>query len=186
MSVIQRYFDDQADNYQSRSKTSFWSILRHREESAVLMALRSFPGMTCLELGCGSGYYTFVLMRLEPSRLMAVDFSYKMLSCLKIPGVLRVRADIQKFSVKTPFDRVLCAGALEFLPDPDAFFYNVKNILSPNGLLILLLPRKSLAGRIYQTFHRSHGVKIRLFDKVELNVVRNNDISPCSIFNSCF
>tara|TARA_B100000686_G_scaffold345669_1_gene430691 strand:- start:4064 stop:4657 length:594 start_codon:yes stop_codon:yes gene_type:complete len=178
MSIIQTYFDGQANNYQLRSGKGFWGLLRRRELAAVLKALQPFSGMTCLELGCGSGYYTSIMARSKPSRLIAVDLSHKMLCSLNIPGVLKVRADIQSFQVKTPFQRILCAGALEFLPDPVSFFCNVRHALSCQGFVILLVPKKSLTGRIYQLFHRSHGVQIRLFDMSDLtNMIEKSGLS---------
>ena len=184
MSIIQTYFDGQAGNYQSRSRKGFWGLLRQKEMVAVLKALQPFSGMTCLELGCGSGYYTSMLARTKPSRLIAVDLSHKMLSSLNIPRVLKVRADIQNFQVKIPFQRIVCAGALEFLSDPASFFCNLRHALAPEGYLILLAPKKSLTGRIYQLFHWSHGIQIRLFDKSDLtNVIEKSGL--CLDFIIC-
>ena len=168
MSSVLEYFEGQAIDYQIRSRKGLWAFLRNKEKAAVLDALNPFQGMSCLELGCGSGYYTSFLKKLNPSRLVAVDFSQRMLSSLNNELVWRVCADIEDFSFKVSFDRIVCAGALEFLPDLAAFLRCSGSTLSRDGHLILLLPKKGFSGWFYKLFHKSHGFEIRLFDQKEL------------------
>lgn len=168
MPSIKQYFDSQANDYLFKSSLGIWSILRNKEKVAIQNAFEPFSGMACLELGSGSGYYTPLLASFSPSRLVAVDISHAMLSNLRISQVIKIQADIQNISFQVTFDRVLCAGAIEFLPNPESFFINIKQLLSKDGKLILLLPTKGIMGQIYKWFHRSHQIKITLFDQTML------------------
>ena len=162
------YFDRIAEGYLDKSEKGLWAWMRKKEQTALMAAVEPFKGMTCLELGCGAGFYTKLLSQWAGSLLVVVDFSLLMLQHLNISGIKKIRGDIQRISFRRVFDRVVCAGAIEFLPDPDLFFINLKQYLSPNGVAILLIPRKGLFGYFYKMFHLSHGVKVRLFSKNDL------------------
>lgn len=168
MSSVKSYFDLEAENYQAKSSRGLWARFRECELKAVMHALKPFSGMSCLELGCGSGYYTAQIASHFPSPFVAVDFSDKMLRHLDVPEVIRVCGDIRNVSFRKRFDRILCAGALEFIPDIHSFLSHTADLINENGRMVLLLPKKGIAGRFYQLFHKSHGVDIRLYQKNEL------------------
>ena len=182
MSSVKQYFDGRAMDYRSQSNSGFWSILRESEKKAIERALNPFSGMACLELGSGSGFYTHLLANSYPSRLVAVDFSYAMLCAMNISGVLKIQSDIQSVSFRISFDRILCAGALEFLPNPNPFFNNIRCLLSQEGLLILLIPSKGLMGKMYKWFHSAHNININLFDRKTLkNLLKKYELKINSI-----
>src|SRR5712691_4035482 len=79
-------------------------------------------GERILEVGCGAGRFTEVLLALgaEPS---SVDYSSAADACLENcggdPGLTVVQADL--FALPFPkgsFDRVFCYGVLQHTPDP--------------------------------------------------------------------
>lgn len=175
--LIENYFDEVAEGYLAKSNKGLWAVLRNREQKSVMQAVDPFPGMTCLELGCGAGFYTKPLKNWATSLLLVVDFSQNMLKQLNIPDLKKVRADIQNIKFRRSFDRVVCAGALEFLPNHDLFFANLKNYLSQDGKAVLLIPRKGLWGYAYKLFHYFHGIKIRLYGQNELiNILARFDL----------
>ena len=141
MSSYENYFDDQAVKYLESSDKVFWSFLCKKEKEAILKSLEPFEGMSCIDLGCGAGYYTRLLLAHSPSLLVGVDRSLIMLNQLKHKNILRVNVDIQTVAFRKPFDRVLCAGALEFLDDIDSFLENSKELLAHDGLMTILLPK---------------------------------------------
>lgn len=163
MRKIIEYFNNVAHGYESKSGTGFWGVLRRKEEKAVMQALTPVSGLACIEMGCGSGYYTNLISKYSPSFLVAVDISSKMLFHLKTQNAKKVKADIQNIRFHRQFDRILCAGALEFLPTIQPFLSNVKCLLTDEGKMVLLLPRRGLTGLFYKGFHRFHGIKINLF-----------------------
>ena len=163
MPSYQNYFDDQANKYSENSDKGFWVFLRKKEKEAVLKALEPFAGMRCVDLGCGSGYYTQLLLSYSPSLMVSIDRSLTMLYHLKGKGILRAQADIQTVAFQNTFDRVLCAGALEFLESIDPFLKNAKTLLAQDGLMTILLPKRGIWGFFYKIFHWSHSVPIQLF-----------------------
>ena len=171
MSSVQKYFNALAWNYSARSQRGLWAYLRKKEKQTVLKATRPFSGMNCLELGCGSGYYTSALAKYSPLKMVAVDFSFPMIANVNQTDSLRVCGDICNIAFRSRFDRIVCAGALEFLPNLEKFLSNTKTLLAEKGLLVLLLPRKGIWGFFYKIFHRSHGVNVRLYDFSELESI---------------
>ena len=163
MSSYENYFDDQAKKYLKSSERGFWGFLRKKEKEAVLKSLAPFDGMRCIDLGCGAGYYTELLLGYSPSLLLGVDRSLSMLNQLRSKNILVAQADIQAVAFQKPFDRVLCAGALEFLESIEPFLENAKTLLDKDGLMVILLPKRGVLGLFYKFFHWSHSVPIQLF-----------------------
>ena len=168
MSSIKKYFNEVAGNYNDKSSKGIWALLRRLESVAVMKAMDPFQGMTCVELGCGAGFYANRLASYNPSLLVAVDISENMLGELNDSRVKKVRADIENIKFKMVFDRVLCAGAIEFLSDINNFLSNLKKLLSISGKAVLLIPKNGMSGRFYKAFHRSHSVQVSLYAIDEL------------------
>ncbi len=163
MSYYVNYFDCQARGYLERSEKGFWAYLRKKEKIAVLNALEPFKGMSCIDLGCGPGYYAKLLLKYSPALILGVDRSLNMLKQLEETSIIKVQADIQVVAFKQPFDRVICAGALEFLESIDFFLKNAKTILAQDGLMIILLPKRGVLGFFYKFFHSLHSVSVKLY-----------------------
>lgn len=171
MSSIIKYFNGVAGHYNEKSDRGIWAFLRRLESVEVMKALNPLEGMRCLELGCGAGFYTNRLAFYNPSILVAVDISENMLGELNDSRIKGVRADIENVQFKVDFDRVLCAGAIEFLSDINFFFFNLKKLLSISGKAVLLMPQKGMSGKFYKTFHRLHSVKVSLYAIDELKKI---------------
>ncbi len=168
MSTVAKYFNEAAGSYNDKSSKGLWAFLRRLESVAVMKAVDPFQGMTCIELGCGAGFYISRLLSCDPSLLVAVDISENMLGELNDSRVKRVRADIENINFKVAFDRVLCAGVIEFLPDIKNFLTNLKTLLSVSGKAVLLMPESGVFGRFYRAFHRAHSVQVSLYKVDEL------------------
>jgi ubiquinone/menaquinone biosynthesis C-methylase UbiE len=171
MSSVKKYFNEVAGDYNDKSDKGLWAFLRKLESIAVMKAMAPFPGMTCVELGCGAGFYTRRLAALNPSLLVAVDISENMLRELDDPRIKRVRADIENINFNVSFDRILCAGAIEFLPYIKSFLSNLKKLLSASGKAVLLLPKSGVLGRFYKAFHRSHSIEVSLYEIKTLKIL---------------
>ncbi len=162
------YFDSVAHDYKERSESIFWKALRAVESRAIFEMVPSLQGKNVLDACAGSGFYTTRLARLMPEKLTAVDLSGEMLSRISIPGVEKHRGDVTRIDFPELFDVILCAGGLEFIADPKNFFQRMAEVSSPRSKLLLLLPIEGFLGRIYQRFHKKHGLRIRLFNRGEL------------------
>ena len=99
MSPTKTYFDNLALEYSAKSHRGFWAYLRKKEKKAVMKAIEPFQRMSLIELGCGSGYYTSLLTEYNPTTLVAVDYSYPMISNVRIKNALRICGDIQNLSL---------------------------------------------------------------------------------------
>jgi SAM-dependent methyltransferase len=184
------YFESVAHKYLGRSQRGLGKWLRRLEMPIIQQLLGAEFLGDVLELGSGAGYYTHYLKSQGCRSLVCVDFSPSMLEKIDIPECDKVVADIQTYWSEKKFDTIFCAGALEFLDKPSVIFNNAAQMLKPDGSLILLMPRLSLAGLIYQLFHRFHGVTVKLFAwkqveswtrAAELKVTERRRVSPFSM-----
>jgi len=86
-----------------------------------------------------------------------------MLRHVDIPGVTPALADLRDFSFPRTFNRILCAGALEFVGRPERFFSQAAQVLERSGKIVILVPPATMGGHLYKLWHRSHGLQVDLF-----------------------
>jgi SAM-dependent methyltransferase len=170
-SKIQEAFDKRADTYIAAGGRWPWSWLRARERAAMLQMIGRIPGQNVLELGCGAGFYTRLLLECGASWVTAVDQSPAMVAHLPRDRVTGIAGDAAAVQSAAPVDMVLSAGMLEFVPDPVAILKNAKRSIKPGGRLVLLVPPVSPVSLVYWLFHRLKGYSIRLFSARELERV---------------
>ena len=162
-SSVSTYFRRQAPEYAHASETGLWGYWKKRELNAVRNHLGDLHGLDVLECGCGAGWYARRLIEQRPASYVATDYLPEMVEQVRIPGVTPVQADLTSFTLDRAFDRILCAGALEFAPTPAAFFGRAASVLREGGRIVVLVPPDNLAGRLYRLWHRWHGFRIHLF-----------------------
>jgi len=107
-------------------------------------------GMTVLDFGCGPGFFTLDIARLvgPAGRVIAVDLQEGMLQKLraKIQGTeLEARITLHqceqsRIGVAQKVAFALAFYALHELPDQRAFFKEVRRMLAPRGLLLVVEP----------------------------------------------
>lgn len=161
---MQRYFDRVAGDYQQASTSPLWGVVRRREQRALLRLTGDIRGAEVLELGCGAGYYTRLLLAAGARHVVACDFSERMLAQLPKDGVTPLLGDAAAVDPGRQFRHLVSAGMLEFVPDPVAVLKNAARLAEPGASLVILCPTRNLLGRLYQRFHRRNGMEIRLFD----------------------
>jgi malonyl-CoA O-methyltransferase len=173
---VRSYFDQAASAYSQKSDAGAWALFRRWESQAVLELLRPEAGERILDAGSGSGFYSG-LLKGGGCVVTALDFSAPMLDHvaqrLAIPTIL---GDLQQSALPANFDRVLCAGALEFVSDPRAAVANLASALRPTGpgVMVFLLPRAGALPRFYRAFHRRHGFQVNLFDRGAVECLASN------------
>ncbi|MBF0587929.1 MAG: class I SAM-dependent methyltransferase [Magnetococcales bacterium] len=165
------YFDGQADSYQQASDAWPWSWLRLREARAVAALLGRVQGHRLLDLGCGAGYYTRYFLARGAVHVVAVDRSAPMTAHLPAQRVTPITADAGEVRFDQPFSRMVSAGLMEFVPDPERVLRNARNAAEQGGIMALLTPEAGLLGSLYRRFHLGHGVEIRLFAYDELTAM---------------
>lgn len=105
--------------------------------------LESLAGGVALDAGCGKGrfaYFTAPLVR----ELVALDASDAVVAAARNlqghPNCTVIRGDILDPPLAAEsFDFVYCMGVLHHLPDPEAGFRSLVNLMSPGGLLLTYL-----------------------------------------------
>ncbi|MFH0794946.1 MAG: methyltransferase domain-containing protein [bacterium] len=159
----QHYFDVAAREYQSRSEGAWWQILRRREVAAVMEMLEPQAGERILDAGCGAGFYTRLIAE-RGVQVVGLDQSPAMVAEARKWGLEVFEGSLEGFQLPSPpFDKILCAGALEFCRSPRLALRRFHHHLKPGGRLVLLVPMNTLTGLLYQFYHRTHGLSIRLF-----------------------
>ena len=170
-SKVREAFDRRADTYSAAVRRWPWSWLRARERAAIGQTVGRITGQKVLELGCGAGFYTRLLLEAGASWVTAVDQSPAMVAHLPKDNVIGIAGDAASVVAAAPVDLILSAGMLEFVPDPVAILSNAKRSAKPGTRLILLVPPVSPVALLYWVFHRLKGYSIRLFSQAELNRV---------------
>jgi SAM-dependent methyltransferase len=165
---VSEYFGAVASGYDDAVRTWPWSIIRRIEARAVRQAIGNIGDANALDLGCGSGYYTRILLETGARHVTAVDLSDPMLRNLPATGVTAIQSSADTFESDMSYDIICIAGLIEFVNDPAQLLENARRLVSDDGRLVLLGPRRSLRGDLYRLFHTRNGIEISLFTDGEL------------------
>ena len=165
MSYIKKYFNNRAKCYQQSSRGLIWGWQRRRESQMVLNFLDDIVGREVLELGCGAGFYTRLLLESGARHVTAVDFSQTMIDQLPKNQITAICADAMNVKFNHQFNKIISTGLLEFVSFPNDVLSNARELATDDGLMVCLVPPDNFAGKLYQQFHLSHGFKIHLFSQ---------------------
>lgn len=98
--------------------------------------------LNVLEIGCGTGYFTRLLLRKFPNgAITAVDISEKMLAIAKTnlrrDGKVRfVQADGEQMPFTDPVDCIVSSATFQWFNNLETSFRNLATLLRPGGKLI--------------------------------------------------
>ncbi len=113
-------------------------------------ASRWVRGKSVLDVACGTGYGSQILLDAGARRVIAVDWSGPALAfgAEMYPGPSYIQADALDLPFKnSSFDGVVSLETIEHLADPFRFLQGVRALLREGGLLILSTPNKSRTDR---------------------------------------
>ena len=110
---VEKYFSKVAVNYDKKSNSFPWNILREYERKKILSLVKDKKYSYALELGSGAGYYTKIFLRFS-KKMYVVDLSLRMLDKIKSSKVIKIVGDVERVKLKKKFDLILCFGVLEF------------------------------------------------------------------------
>jgi len=136
-----RYSRTQIDRYNGTK------LSHDRFYSSTGWKTRSLDGLKILEVGCGAGRFTEVLLE-EGADVYSVDYSSAVDVCYKNhgshPNWFIAQADIYALPFQTDyFDRIICYGVLQHTPDPKKAFLSLIPFLRPGGEVAIDLYRQS-------------------------------------------
>lgn len=116
---------------------------RTRPATDLLARVPEFDPATCVDLGCGPGNSTELLVRRFPkARITGIDRSQAMLAAarLRLPQVRFEQVDIADWAPAEPYDLIFANASLQWLPNHEALFPRLASLLTTGGYLAVQLP----------------------------------------------
>ena len=165
---IKSYFDQKSRSYQSKSSSFPWSMIRKYEKKIILYFLGNIKNLSIVDVGSGSGFYAKMIYKQNPKELYAIDNSAKMLSFIDEKKIVKIKQNIETLKLNKKFDKLVCAGLLEFTSNPTKTLQKIKKIAKKKAILVLLYPKNNFIGKLYQKFHKKNKIKINLFSEKEI------------------
>ena len=157
------YYSRIANGYHHRVARGPLSALRQRERNIVLHLARLVPGLSLADVGCGSGYYALEAKR-RGLQVCAIDALPEMLAQLdgQVDEVLL--GDLESLTGSRVFDRVICAGVLDFVANVEQAFANLCALVAPGGWLVVLAPSAGPGGWLYKAEKALFGLRVNVFN----------------------
>lgn len=145
-----------------------------RIQRVALARLRVVPGQRVLDLGCGPGDGTAWLAA-QGAAAIGLDYSAGMVaSARREPSLVGrlVRGDAGRLPfAEASFDKVVCTNSFHHYPDHARALAEMRRVLKPGGLLVLVDPRSDhLFGRaaIDLVEHVVFGLEeVRIFSRAQ-------------------
>lgn len=136
-------FDKVAGQYDAFFRTKKGRFIDTVESMTALSLIDHAPGMKVLDIGCGTGVFSFKLAR-RGCDVTGVDLSEKMLGEAR----RKVRETSLEVDFKTmdatrlafgndSFDLVVSMATLEFMNDPEAMMHEAFRVVKPGGQVLM-------------------------------------------------
>ena len=118
---------------------------------------KKIKDLEILDLGCGGGLTCEPLARLK-AKVTGVDFVQQNIEVAKNHAIISelkinyIHDDIDSIKIKKKYDIILLLEILEHLDNWRSLIPKIKNILKPNGLLIISSINKTSLSKIFAIF----------------------------------
>lgn len=144
MDTIEKDWNRMAQAYDEFNNASD-SYSYNIEWPAIQMILPELTGKKILDVGCGTGIFTFLLEKYEPSKLVGLDLSESMLNIARNKAVERgsgaefIQGDATYTNqyVNDKFDLIFSSTTSHYIEYMDTFFENLEQSLNDEGSIIL-------------------------------------------------
>lgn len=168
----QNYFEKNAREYDSKRSKRILGFLRKQETTVVLSLASIKKGEHVLDAGCGEGHYAW-LAKAKGAKPFGIDQAKSMIAKLKEKGIRGKVCDIEKFRLEKKFDKIICAGVLEFTESPRNAIQMLAKHLKPRGSIIFLYSRPTPGTFMYVLLHRLHGLSLKIISQKKLQKLLN-------------
>lgn len=143
---------------------------------AILENARIWPGVSVLDVGCGTGVLIPDYLTRDVSLVTAVDISPEMIACARekfaLENVHLICADVETYVFEAPFDRVIIYNAFPHFFHPAQLIKKLAGDLIPGGVLTVAhgMSRAALDN------HHSGSA-----DKVSIDLMHEDDLEKLFI-----
>ena len=141
---------------------------------SILHHLRDIEFKNCLEIGCGPGTWTELLIKKYPdAKFTCLDISKEMIKQFKDKIKSKnVKTLVNSFldqEFKEKFDFIFCSRAIEYIPNKSAVLNKIESLLNPRGRAIIITSpphptafaiKKIIKGRVNKQHTQRISVKI--------------------------
>ncbi len=135
-------FEGLVDDYESKERDGW------QKPDVILKALGDLTGKTVVDLGAGSGYFSFRLLP-RAGRVIALEIDTRFIDYLekkarRLPDSLRSRLDIRLATPADPHlhegeaDVVLVVNTYIYMQDRVAYFRQLRTRMKPGGQLMVV------------------------------------------------
>lgn len=136
-------FDKFYEGYDNWYTTKTGAFVDKIETKAAFELLRPEKGMRILDVGCGTGNFTYKIAEIGCD-VTGIDISKKMLEQARAKGVGSngsISFEIMNGSSilfdNELFDAVISMAAFEFIPDPLKVYNEMKRVVKPGGHIVI-------------------------------------------------
>tara|TARA_B100000963_G_scaffold187057_1_gene162765 strand:- start:53553 stop:54155 length:603 start_codon:yes stop_codon:yes gene_type:complete len=169
---VEKYFSKVAIDYDKKSNSFPWDILRKYEKKKILSLIKYKKYEHVLELGSGAGYYTNVFLRFA-KKIYTVDLSSSMLDKIMSLKVIKIVEDVAKLNLRRKFDLILCLGVLEFNNSYDKILKNIFIHSHKKTDILIMMPYNNLFSKFYSKFHRINKINLNIKNEYYINNILN-------------
>ncbi|MCL2389475.1 MAG: class I SAM-dependent methyltransferase [Elusimicrobia bacterium] len=140
------------------------AAVKKSEKKAMRSLLKNIEGHDVLEVGCGTGFYTELLLKMNAAKIFALDISSEMLKQLPSSDkITPVCANAENFNLDRKFDVLMNSGATEFVKEPIKVFQTLRAHSNTNAILYLHIANKSITCRLLKFYYGLRGISFNLF-----------------------
>jgi SAM-dependent methyltransferase len=113
---------------------------RQRDAAISVVGQRGQRDLRILDVGCGTGWLGNSLVPF--GRVWGIDLSPSAIAegTQRHPAMSLICGEFMDTDLPGPFDLVLSADALPFMPDHEAFFQRLTSLVKPGGMVLLMTP----------------------------------------------
>jgi len=163
--LTENHFNFEANFYTEKRNNGILSGLVRKEKAVVNDLLNIENEEYILDAGCGDGDYS-ISIKDAGGIPFGVDISSLMIDKYLSLGFDGKVEDVSTMKLNNNFDKILCAGSLEFVSSPRKAIKNLCTHLKKNGIIVWLYPRYSGGGMLYKLYHLIFNkINIHLFSK---------------------